>query len=53
MPAQKNGKDAGNVTLTIIGELTDATKFEGSDIVRVVNSGKDHLDENDPSSIQH
>jgi len=41
----------GDVTLTITGQLVSGTEFEGSDVIRVIDSGKDHIDENDPSSI--
>ena len=42
----------GIATLTITGILPDGNTFEGSDVIKVINSGKDHVDENDSSSIE-
>ena len=43
----------GDATLTITGKLIDGIAFDGSDVIRVIDSGKDHVDENDPSSIEY
>ncbi|MFC1981783.1 choice-of-anchor Q domain-containing protein [Chloroflexota bacterium] len=34
------GETTGDVTLTVSGELTDGTPFEGSDTIKVINNGK-------------
>jgi hypothetical protein len=43
----------GEATLTITGRLQNGNAFEGNDVVRIINAGKDHIDESDPSSIEH
>jgi len=41
----------GYIQLTVSGSLTDGLQFEGSDLVNVIDKGKDHADEGDPSSV--
>lgn len=43
----------GAVELTVSGELTDGSTFEGTDTIRVIDQGKDHLDEFDPSLVAY
>jgi len=43
--------DAIEITLT--GALFDGASFEGSDAIRVIEKGKDHVDQDDPASVEY
>lgn len=43
----------GYNALIITGELNDGTAFADSDVLRVIISGKDHVNELDPASIEN
>jgi hypothetical protein len=41
-----------NVEITISGQITDGSSFEGQDYIKVIAKGFDHTDNLDPSSIE-
>ncbi|MDO8744079.1 MAG: hypothetical protein Q7J76_03105 [Candidatus Brocadiaceae bacterium] len=48
----KNYKNE-KVTLTVTGELTDGTKFQGSDEIKIKGKGKKHDDDDDDDDDDH
>lgn len=42
----------GAAELTIFGYLVDGTPFEGSETIKVIDQGKEHTNESDPSSVE-
>jgi hypothetical protein len=41
----------GSVEMTVGGSLTDGTTFEGTDTVFIIDKGKEHMDEENHSSV--
>lgn len=41
------------VAVTVYGTLYDGSEFNGVDTIRVIDKGMDHIDQEDPSSVQY
>jgi hypothetical protein len=49
--AVQNAVTVGSVEMVVHGSLSDGIEFQGSDTVLVIDNGKEHTDDADPSSV--